>query len=445
MFQSLTEGFNWIESFTNLEKEPDKQKRFYRLERMFALLELFDSPQKKFKSIHIAGSKGKGSTAVLLSGALKEAGFRTGLYTSPHIQIYQERIRVNSEILDDTVYLDQINRIYSTLGQKQDDYSLPGGDSPTTFELLTLLGFLIFSEQKCDWAVIETGLGGRLDATNTVIPECSVITPIELEHTKWLGETLEKVAFEKGGIIKDGVPLVISRQTPVVQSVLSDIARKKNAILIRGADHYEVGESLISLTGTRGKLVSLKSGNSYSVQLSLIGDIQLRNAVTALTVLEQLFPEESPVSWIRGFSTASLPGRMQVLNENPVIITDGAHTPNSFEIAITSFRQLISKDQEEILLFGCGEDKDADTMARMSASFSRIFITTPGFFKKMDPRNTAEIFRRHCHDVTLIEDPSGAFNCIRRDFPGTPVLVCGSFFLSGEIVNLLEKTGENHD
>ena len=442
MFQSLTEGFHWIESFTNLEKEPDKQKRFYRLERMFALLELFDSPEKDFRSIHIAGSKGKGSTAVLIAGALKEAGFRTGLYTSPHIQVYQERIRINLEIPDDKVYLDQINRIYSILENKQYDYSLPGGDSPTTFELLTLLGFLIFSAQKCEWAVIETGLGGRLDATNTLIPECTVITPIELEHTKWLGETLEKVAFEKGGIIKEGIPLVISRQSPEVFQVLSDIAAKKNARLLRGSQHYEVGECQVSLTGTRGKLTSMRSGISYSVQLKLIGDIQLRNMVTAMTVLVNLFPDESPEPWIRGFSNAILPGRMQVLMESPVIITDGAHTPNSFDISITNFSKLIRENQDKILLFGCGDDKDADTMAKMSGSFSRIYITTPGFFKKMDPRKTAEIFRKHCKNITLIENPSEAFKTIRRNFPETPILVCGSFFLSGEIINLLENSGE---
>ena len=440
MFSSLTEGFNWIESFTNLEKEPNKQKRFYRLERMTALLVLFESPHRRFKSIHIAGSKGKGSTAVLISSALKENGFKTGLYTSPHIQTYRERIRINGEILEDSVYLSQINHIYKTLQEKSENH-LPGGDNPTTFELLTLLGFLVFAEQKCDWVVVETGLGGRLDATNTVLPEIGVITPIELEHTKWLGDTLEKVAAEKGGIIKDHVPLVIAPQKGEVFDVLSAIAQEKNALFIESDKKFRVSRCSIDLWGTRGSLKSLETGRSYEVKLKLIGDIQLQNAITALTALNQLFPEKDPAHWINGFSNAVLPGRMQVLIDKPVIITDGAHTPNSFKIAVKSFNKLINKSEQSILLFGCGDDKDADNMAKEAASFSNIVITTPGFFKKMDPQLTANIFKKRYDNVTLIRDPKEAFKKIRSDFPDTPVLVCGSFFLSGEIVDLMEKGG----
>ncbi len=440
MFETLQEGFRWIESFTNLEKKPDRVKRFYRLERMSSLLEIFGHPEKDFKAIHIAGSKGKGSTAVLIASALHEAGFVTGLYTSPHIRTYKERIRINGEYLSDDHYLKSINHIYTILITGNAKKSLPGGDDPTTFELLTLLGFLIFSRFSCEWAVIETGLGGRLDATNVIQPEMAIITPIELEHTQWLGNTIEKVASEKAGIIKPGIPCVITKQKKEALTVLQSVAGSLGAEILDSSSMYRISQLNIHLHGTSAKILSL-SGEPLQIHLKMIGKIQMENAVTALTALNNLLPSIPVATWLKGFEDAMLPARMQILKRDPLIITDGAHTPNSFQTAVNDF-SVLQGNKESILLFGCGDDKDSETMAEIASGFSHIFITSPGFFKKSHPEITADIFSKKCSRIELIKDPVDAYLAIRKRYPHMPLLICGSFFLSAEIINYLEKTGE---
>lgn len=441
MFTKIEEGFLWIESYTNLEKKTDKIKRFYRLDRMYKLLEVFNNPQKSYKSVHLAGSKGKGSTAVLIASGLRENGFKTGLFTSPHLLCYQERIRINQELLDDKVYLDQINRIYLKLHASL-SLDMPGGDDPTTFELLTLLGFLIFEDQKCDWAVIETGLGGRLDATNTIIPAISVITPIEMEHTQWLGDTLEKIAAEKAGIIKEGIPVISSIQKPAVLEVIKKTAQKKKSLFIQSDEILKTGNITLSKRGTHGSLYS-EQGTEYKISLKMIGSIQLSNAGTALLALNQIFPDVNSSVWIKGFEKAVLPGRMQLLQESPLLIADGAHTPNSLRLAMVDFLQLTEKSNENVLLFACGDDKDVTEMAAIAApSFTHIVITKPGFFKKSHPQHVLEAFENVHKNVQLIETPAVALDYIRDHFADLPVLVAGSFFLAGEII---KSYGELND
>ena len=189
MFRNSQEGFLWMESFTNFEKTPDLTKRGYRLDRMKLLLSCFDDPHNYCNVIHIAGSKGKGSTAAFTASILKEAQLTTGVYSSPHISDYRERITVSGKFADEHIYLKNMDRIKKLIeGEKY--LSLPGGSEPTTFELLTLLAFLVFRDCHCNWVVLETGLGGRLDATNLVAPKAVIITPIELEHTDLLGSTI---------------------------------------------------------------------------------------------------------------------------------------------------------------------------------------------------------------------------------------------------------------
>jgi dihydrofolate synthase/folylpolyglutamate synthase len=198
---NLSEAFAYIESFTNFEKKTTMVEREYRLDRMRFLLSSFGNPERAFKTIHVAGSKGKGSTAAFAASILAASGEKTGLYTSPHVASYRERITVNGEEYPDGAYVSAVGRIRDFV-ESMDEADFPGGTSPTTFELLTLLGFLMFKESSCRWAVIETGIGGRLDATNLILPEVSVLTPIELEHTDILGSTIAAIAREKAGIIK---------------------------------------------------------------------------------------------------------------------------------------------------------------------------------------------------------------------------------------------------
>src|SRR5208337_599819 len=221
--------FSWAESFTNLERgsyPPDK--RVYRLDRMHRLLEMFDDPQARLRIIHVAGTKGKGSTSALLASVLHAAGIRTGLYTSPHVESYFERIAIAGEPREPELLVrvgGEVKAVIDRLPPKE----FPGHYGPTTFELLTLLAFLYFRESGCTEAVVETGIGGRLDATNVVRSEASVITPLDLEHTEILGDTLEKIAMEKAGIIKPGAPCFVALQPPQVKEVIRQVCRERGS------------------------------------------------------------------------------------------------------------------------------------------------------------------------------------------------------------------------
>ena len=215
-FTDPEEIFLYFESFTNLERSMSFTEREYRLDRMRYLLDLFGNPQNKLKIIHVAGSKGKGSTAAATASILSSLGYKTGLYTSPHLITYRERITHAGVFIDDRDLIKTGNKIWKILEIE----NIPFPDPPTTFELLTLYAFLVFSDTACEWAVIETGIGGRLDATNVTVPEASVITPIEMEHADILGDSIEKIASEKCGIIKEGKPVFVSPQKEEPLSVI---------------------------------------------------------------------------------------------------------------------------------------------------------------------------------------------------------------------------------
>ncbi len=221
-FADPDDAFAYIESFTNFERRRlTPLDREYRLDRMFSLLEHFGRPHEAFACFHVAGTKGKGSTAAFLAGALRAAGHRTGLYLSPHVSSYNERITIDGDAVAPALLTEVASRIAAELdaGALED---LRGGFGPTTFELLTLLAFLCFRESGCREAVIEVGIGGRLDATNVVTPTASVITPLDLEHTQLLGDTLASIAREKAGIIKPGRPAFVGHQLPEAREVFAD-------------------------------------------------------------------------------------------------------------------------------------------------------------------------------------------------------------------------------
>jgi len=388
MFSDVDDAFNWIESFTNLEKSTKDLKRKYRPERMSVLLDYFGNPQNSFKSIHLAGSKGKGSTSALLSAALTEGGFRTGLYTSPHVLHYKERIQINGKELADSEYMETAAFIRSHLSA-----DLPGGTEPTTFELLTLMGFLLFQKHKCEWCVIETGLGGRLDATNAVMPEAVLLTPIEKEHTQWLGNDLLSIAAEKAGIIKPGKPVFSAPQHPEVENLFRQRAGELASSFTILSDIIEKIESDITVSGTRFNISYKKGRASLSGELSLIGQIQAWNTALALEALEAILPEVKTAVWLKGFRKAVLPARMEILSTAPLIVCDGAHTPRSVSMAMTTFSELTRDCDRTTLLFACQDDKEIEEIAPLlSDHFSRIIITTPGYFKKSNPFRIYEVF-----------------------------------------------------
>ncbi len=279
-FKSSDEVFSYFESFTNLERTMSFTEREYRLDRMYFLLDLFDNPQNKYKTIHVAGSKGKGSTAAALASMLANLGYKTGLYTSPHLLSYKERISHAGIFIDENTLIKTGIFLKSTM----ENTVLPFPDPPTTFELLSLYAFLLFEKTKCEWAVIETGIGGRLDATNVIVPQGSVITPVEMEHADILGDTIEKIAFEKSGIIKNKKNVFVSPQKPRVLKVIKKSALEKEAQLFSLEDIIKISSINLKKEGTFFKIHV--DNRTFDIKINLAGEFQAYNASLALLAVK---------------------------------------------------------------------------------------------------------------------------------------------------------------
>ena len=440
---NVDETFNYFESFTNLEKvKLTNRQRNFRLDRMVTLLSYFDDPHKSFRSFHIAGTKGKGSTAAMLASVLDSDGHRTGLYTSPHVSSYLERINVSLLPPEESLLVDQGNRIRERIESLPSD--LPGDFPPTTFELLTLLAFLVFRETQCEYAVLETGIGGRLDATNVVTPEACLLTPLDLEHTELLGETIEQIAVEKGGIIKPGVPVFCGYQSEPVKKIFRDICRERGAALYFLDDEISLSEVHLKAEGTL-LTVQVKGRDPVSLSLSLRGRFQAENASLVYLAVTNVLPSLSSSALYDGFRRANLPGRMEIVNTEPLIMLDGAHTPLSVRRLLESFHTLYP--HKGVLIFGSVTGKDPQRMADLlTPHFASIIISKPGSFKPNDPMEVFKIFKSRKPKTYLIKDPAKALaKALELSQGSQPILVTGSFYMISEIRRFFPLRPQNHD
>jgi len=345
------------------------------LERIQALLERVGNPHERLQAVHIGGTNGKGSVAVMIASVLQRAGYRVGLYTSPHLISYCERIQINGAPIAE----DEFAHIADELMPIADAMA----DKPTQFEFMTALAFLYFLRQKIDIAVIEVGLGGRFDATNVITPMVSVLTNVELDHTDLLGETLEQIAWEKAGIAKRGVPLVTGE-------------RKPNALEVIARECAAVGAPLIPArqrarrTDFTWEYQEFEVWGEGKVRMKLLGGYQRENLNVALEALEVLrqslkIPHEALV---RGLEQASWPGRFEVVQREPYIILDGAHNPH----AARALREDVRRYRERYalhksaLLFGVLRDKAYQTMAEiLFPDFDEIVLVKPDSPRALEP------------------------------------------------------------
>lgn len=443
-FTDVETAFSYFEAFTNLAKTTHYTVRTYRLDRMAALLDHFSHPEKSFKSIHIAGSKGKGSTGVFIRAGLSAKGYRTGLYVSPHVSTYRERFTIDGQFISDEILVKTIN--FMTEHLETFSFSEEKGYiNPTTFELLTLLSFLLFKELRCDWAVIETGLGGRLDATNVIQPELSVITSIELEHTAILGDTIEKIAKEKAGIIKYQTPVVLGKLADRAEKIIVQIAESLHAEIHKLVDEVD---SIDSKTHLHGEISTIywKHTEPLHLFLQLRGNFQAENAALALLSLKTAGMNIDNQT-IKALENAFIPGRMELLQENPPVFIDGAHTEQSIIKLFDSFRQIFP-NKEGLLIFGAVLGKNHEIMADYSIKyFKKIIISTPGSFKESDPDALYLLFlRKKCElqlncDIILEKSPAAALNLAfhvnsESKCDNSPILISGSFYMAAEVRNL---------
>lgn len=447
-FEDPQDIFNWLSRYINFEK--GLKGRNFRLDRMQALAELAGNPQNASIAIHAAGSKGKGSVTAMTAALLEGAGFKTGRYSSPHVHDYRERISLSNGYFPDSVYI-QAGEELRKLAEKAlkekaalFDPQHANGEEATFFELLTLLFFLCARSASCTAMAVETGMGGRLDATNILKPAVTIITPIELEHTEYLGSTLAAIAGEKAGIIKQNTALVLAEQENEALSVFRRFASEKQAPLFYVPEQVNITKTSINRNGSSARLefVDKKLFESpLDIEIPLVGSIQLRNAAAAIIAFRLAVPDAKTSLFQESLSTVRLPGRFERVLDNPPLVIDGAHTPKSVQLSSDTFCSLYGTGG--LALFACAEDKSPDKMAAiLTASFSHIVITSTGSFKKSRPDQVYECFKEAAGSACAVElypEPAEAFRHIRETAikNGLPTLVCGSFYLAAEIYPLL--------
>lgn len=334
------------------------------LETTRALLRAVGVDPQRLPCLHVAGTNGKGSVSAMLESVLREAGLRTALYTSPHLIRFNERIRILGQPIPDADLLrllDEVERADQALA------AAPGGRQATFFELTTVVAFKWFLEQNVQVAVLETGMGGRLDSTNVVTPLLSVITEIGLEHRAFLGDTYAQVAGEKAGIIKPGRPVVVGVQRPVVARIVEEQARAAGAPLLRAGERTSVRRLAQDLDG-QTLSVETGAGAWAPIRLPLLGDFQLANCALALTALEWLRDE---LGWplaedvVRaGLEKTRWPGRCQVVSRDPIFLVDVAHNPDAAQ-ALAAFLKSFRGDRKVALICGMLADKDAEGFFRL--------------------------------------------------------------------------------
>ena len=443
-FSTFDEFCMYAESFVNLEKKNSNYDvRNYRLDRMNALLNHIGNPHLEYKTLHIAGSKGKGSTANFLATAIEKLGYKTALYTSPHLVDYRERFSLAGKFFSENELVLAAN----TLVQKLSDFTFTdqwGTSQPTTFELLTTFAFLLFALTKCQWAVIETGLGGRLDATNVINPVAAIITPIELEHTAILGDTITLIATEKSKIIKKGIPLFLAFQDKESRTVFYKEAQQNNSPVY---DLKKEVKRISTKTTKEGQLVNIEwqEGQITSMVLNMLGYVQAENSALALLVLKHLGLYKENLSE-SALQEAKMAGRMEIIAYNPTIIIDGAHTVKSLSHLTESFVELYGEEGNSVI-YGALEDKDHVHMSHyLLKHFTNIIVSTPGTFKKSDPDSLYALLKVEAHgypnnpNIFLEKDPNCALRLALKLTDKEHAILCsGSFYMGGEIISAFQR------
>ncbi len=413
----------------------------FNLNRMRRLLKGLGDPQKNIRSVHIAGTKGKGSTATMLAEMLTACGHKVGLYTSPHICDIRERIMINGEMITQAA----LTRLICRAEPHVEKLS---SDKPTFFEIFTALAFCHFVDQQVDVAVVETGLGGRLDSTNVLKPAVCGLTSISVDHTHQLGNTIAKIAAEKAGIFKRDVPAISVPQTPEAERVLKRIARNSKAkLMFTGQDiefSYRVESSRQSGCHARVCITTPHSRFEH-LPVPLLGEHQALNCGLALALLDQLKVQGMEIDddrAIDGLAGVYLPGRMEMIRDDPRVLVDGAHNAASVQALMRAIGQHIPYDSM-VMVFGCAADKDIDGMMdQISTGADKVIFTrATGSPRAIEPEALAEIYEDRTGRVgqvapTLKDALRVANSAVSRE---DLICVCGSFYLVGEAKELLKK------
>ena len=424
------QAMDFIYSFIDYERQRDPHvKNTWDLRRVEMLLDRLGNPHLKSKTIHIAGSKGKGSVAAMTASVLTKAGYNTGLYTSPHLHFYNERIRVNNRLISNDEIAELVARIRPEV-ETINSAAIFG--KLTTFEVTTALGFSYFAQKKVDFQVIEVGLGGRLDATNVVKPDVCVITPISYEHTDMLGNTLTAIASEKAGIIKEGSVVVSSPQTDEADTAIAEACQQRGVKLIRVGK--EVTYKGTKFSDSEQSLVVNGRLHHYKFTIPLLGQYQLDNAATAIAALEVLLEKGNKIhsrNIVHGMKEVNWEGRLQVISRHPLMIVDGAHNKDSAQKLRQALEQYF-KFEKAILIIGMSSDKDlAGIVNELAQAFPQVIVTRSRHPRAMATTHIAAEFRKHGIEAPQTEDISAALPMALK-LAGKNDLICvtGSLFIA---------------
>lgn len=390
------------------------------LDNIRNLLQYLGNPHEKYRTVHVAGSNGKGSVSSFIASILQEEGKKVGLYTSPHFVRFNERVRINGEEIPDEYIADFISSIDAYIEK----------ETPTFFEITTALAFKYFEENKIDIGVIETGLGGRLDATNLISPSASVITTISYEHTNILGETLEEIAAEKGGIIKHNTPLFIGLLKDKPRRIIENIAFEKKAELF----------ALSEMTEMPGDFVSVKiDGMKFHIYSTpLPGKHQLTNAALAVLVYSKLSSSFNAKAVRYGLKNVVIntkfQGRYETFNETPKVIFDAAHNDEGVDIFLEEFANEKSLYDKKYLIFGAMNDKNLPAMLKkLAGDFDNIFVTTIDYERAATIEELTDIAKSNGISVTPLNDPENFINNFLKRQSNECLAVLGSIYILGEI------------
>jgi len=432
-------ALDYILSFADYERLP-RSAFVFDLKRIEGLLAGLGNPQHAARSIHIAGTKGKGSTAAMLASILTQAGYRTGLYTSPHLLSPMERLQVDGKPMAENTF----GRLVAMIRPEVAAVNASGGlGELTTFELLTALAFVYFQEREVDYQVLEVGLGGRLDATNVVRPEVCIITSISYDHTDVLGDTLSQIAMEKAGIIKSGSILVCSPHPSEAMEVIERICRERGVRLVKVGSEVTWERQAISPEGQSFRLSGL--AGEYNLEIPLLGEHQLENAATAVTAAEVLATKEariSPESIARGLSQVRWPGRLQVLRRRPRVIVDGAHNADSARRLARALGQYFSFARV-FLVFGASSDKNiAGMVAELASLPGEVIVTRSRHPRAVAPAVLGREFSKHGIVPEEVENVAAAVElALARANPADLICATGSLFLVAEVMEHMAKRG----
>lgn len=404
-----------------------------RIER---LCELLGNPEKKLKVIHVAGTNGKGSTTTFISSVLKNQGYNVGIYTSPYIERFTERIKIN----DTEISENDVARLVNEMMPCIDVLIGEGLDHPTEFEIITAAAFKYFNDNNVDFVVLEVGLGGRYDATNVVTPILSVITTISLDHVNILGDTLGKIAFEKAGIIKENIPVVIYPQEEEAMDVLTKVINEKKA-----KAHFvsDIIYDIVSNTKD-GIVFNAKGETEYkNLKIYLLGEHQVLNAITALKsieIIKSLGYEISKKAIYNGFENATWPGRFEILSENPYIVLDGGHNIQGIKALVNGAKRYFSGKKIRIV---CGmlRDKNYEDMVEVLTTISSDFITVtpnnPRGLSSDELKNVIQKMGKNAIAATSIKEAVKiGFNILTSD---EVLLFCGSLYMIGEARTIINN------